>query len=483
MKFKIVFLLAIPIVAGISCTPKMAPKVTESVEIVKSEEKEDSVPGVRATPCKMFSDFQEPTEVMSEFTNYRNFLKVNDYSQAYEYWNKAFHKAPGANGKMKYHFDDGIKIFKYFFDKETDSIKKIMWIDSVDQVYNKRLACFEEVATVAGRRAFDYYYSFSNYKSADTIYELFKKSVDMKKEKSDYYVINPFSKILLERFEAKLTDTAEAKYFANILTDAVKYGSTNCKGNDCKAWNVIKDYAPYLLESFEQIQDFYKPEFYKEKYLEYYLKNGNSCDTVDLVYRKLLWGGCNLKDPEFANLINDRNTRCYVAPPESGPLTKAYEFYNEGKYQKAIYSFEDFIEKTDDKEKKAKYSLLIAKIYFGDMRNFPLSRKYALKAAGYKPGWGEPYILIGKLYASSGPLCGPGTGWDSQIVTWPAIDKFEYAKKVDPKVTAEANKLIFAYERYMPEIGEIHQRLKKEGQAFYVGCWINEATTIRGVKN
>jgi hypothetical protein len=116
------------------------------------------------------------------------------------------------------------------------------------------------------------------------------------------------------------------------------------------------------------------------------------------------------------------------------------------------------------------------------MRNFPLSRKYALKAAGYKSGWGDPYILIGKLYASSGPLCGPGTGWDSQFVTWPAIDKFEYAKKLDPKVLSEANKLINAYERYMPEIGEIHQRLKKEGQAFYVGCWINETTTIRAVK-
>jgi hypothetical protein len=482
MKLKIVYLLSLSILAGIACTPKIAPKVVENVETVPTVEKEDTLSGIRATPCKMFSDFPDAMDIMSQFTNYRNFLKVNDYSQAYEYWTKAFHKAPGANGKMKYHFDDGIKIFKYFYEKEPDSLKKIRWIDSVDYVYNKRLGCFDEEATVAGRKAFDYYYSFGNYKSPDTIYNLFKKSVDLKKEKSDYYVINPFSKILLERFEAKQTDTAEAKYYANILIDAIKYGSTNCQGKDCKAWDVIKDYAPYLLESFEQIQDFYKPEFYKEKYLAYYLKNGNDCDTVDLVYRKLVWGGCNMKDPEFSNLIKDRNTRCYVAPPESGPLTKAYEFYNEGKYQKAINSFEDFIEKTDDKEKKAKYSLLIAKIYYGDIRNFPLSRKYALKAAGYKSGWGDPYILIGKLYASSGPLCGPGTGWDSQIVTWPAIDKFEYAKKLDPKVSAEANKLINAYTRYMPEIGEIHQRLIKEGQAFYVGCWINETTTIRAVK-
>jgi tetratricopeptide (TPR) repeat protein len=336
---------------------------------------------------------------------------------------------------------------------------------------------------VAGRRAFDYYYNFNSVKSPDTIYNLFKKAIDINQEKTDYFVINPFSKILLDRFEAKQTDTAETKKYANILLNAIKYGSANCKAKECQSWEIIKNYAPVLLEYFEQIPDFYSPEFYKEKYLAYYLKNGSNCDTVDIVYRKLLLGGCNMKDPDFENIIKDRNTRCYVAPPEPGPLTKAYEFYNNGKYQKAVNSFEDFIEQTEDKELKAKYSILIAKIYYADMKDFPSSRKWALKAAGFKSGWGEPYILIGKLYASSGPLCGPGTGWDSQIVTWPAIDKFEYAKKVDPKVAPEANKLIRNYEQYMPDIEELHSRMIKEGQVFRVGCWINETTTIRAARN
>ena len=70
-------------------------------------------------------------------------------------------------------------------------------------------------------------------------------------------------------------------------------------------------------------------------------------------------------------------------------------------------------------------------------------------------------MLIGKLYASSGPLCGPGTGWDSQIVTWPAIDKWEYAKSIDPSVAADASKLIAQYKKYMPNKEDVFIRKVK----------------------
>ena len=133
----------------------------------------------------------------------------------------------------------------------------------------------------------------------------------------------------------------------------------------------------------------------------------------------------------------------------------------------------------DDQERLAKFNLRIAKIYYGHVRDFRKAREFAYKALEYRPDWGEPYIVIGKLYASSGPLCGPGRGWDSQIVTWPAIDKFRKAKRVDPSVAAEANKWIAYYQKYMPSVEDIFQRQLNEGDSFRVGCWIQESTTIR----
>ncbi|MEL7163779.1 MAG: hypothetical protein AAFN92_23675, partial [Bacteroidota bacterium] len=111
--------------------------------------------------------------------------------------------------------------------------------------------------------------------------------------------------------------------------------------------------------------------------------------------------------------------------------------------------------------------------------NFGQARKFARRAAEANPASGEPYMLIGPLYASSGPLCGPGTGFDSQIVTWPAIDKWQQAKRIQPDLAKEANKLIGRYTQYMPSKSDIFQRGIKEGDTFKVGCWIQENTRVR----
>ena len=153
-----------------------------------------------------------------------------------------------------------------------------------------------------------------------------------------------------------------------------------------------------------------------------------------------------------------------------------------GRFKEAIACYESYVSKTDDPEKKARYTLRIAKIYYVHLKSFSKARQYANEAMKYNPNSGEPLMLIGRLYASSGPLCGPGRGWDSQVVTWPAIDKWNQAKRVDPSVAAEANKLINRYEQYMPSIEDIFQRGLKEGSTFKVGCWIQESTTIRAAR-
>ncbi len=472
--FSIIFILIY------SCSPKVQEQVEDNnkvkadTQIVKK--------GPRPTPCTMFSDLVDGEDIKGEFVVYRNFLKTKEWDEAYEYWTHAVHKAPGSNGRVKYHFDDGIKIFKHYYDLEKDSLKRLRWIDSINWVYNKRLECFGDEAYLLGRKAFDFYYYFNKDISNDTIFNLFARAVDIKKEKADYFVINPFTKMLYDRFRKGEIDTLQAKHYANLIVDAIEYGSANCKVTECQAWDMIKDYAPKLLDNFEAIEDFYPCDYYKNKYLKIFEENKDSCDFINLVFRKLKWGKCDLNAPEYAEVVNLHNTKCYVAPPAPGPLRQAYNYYNEGKYKDAVKSFEEFINKTDDIEKKAKYLFLIAKIYYRDLKNFPLVRKYALKAANLKPNWGEPYLLIGKLYASSGPICGPGRGWDSQIVTWPAIDKFQYAKKIDPSVAREANKMIKAYQKFMPSMEDIFQRTLKVGDKFKVGCWINETTKIRAAK-
>ena len=460
-----------------ACTPKSTEPLTKPDAPEPQEEAQE-----RLTPCKTFDDLRNRDEIETAFVLYRDQMKMNKIKQAYPLWQKAMHRAPGSNGRIQTHYEDGLRIFKHFFDEAKDSLEKRQWLDSIDWVYAKRAECFGDEAYLAGRRAFDYYYYYKDFYPEDTIYRLFKTAIDGKGKKTDYFVVNPFVKLLNERYNDSLITEDEARHYAYELLNILEYGNANCKGNECEAWAIINDYAPNLLDNFEGIEDFYDCNYYTKKYYQLFLENKDNCDIINEAYRRMRWGKCDENLAELVEIRTVKDSACYVPPPAPGPLKSAFIAYNDGKYREAINRFNEFINSTDDPELKAKYLLLISKIYYGDIRNFPEARKYALRAADWKPNWGEPFILIGKLYASSGPICGPGRGWDSQIVTWAAIDKFEFAKKIDSSVSNEANKLIREYSKYMPSIEDIFLRTFREGESFLVPCWIQERTVIRAAK-
>ena len=458
---------------AISCTPKVQEVVPDPAPVV-----EVKVPETPDNPCGTLQDLSGAAKEETEnaYVLYRDNIKLQDWDEAFRLWKKAYYGAPAANGRIKYQFEDGIKIYKHFYDNETDPGLKREYMDSIMAIYDKRVECYGERYYVTGRKAFDYYYSFYSQIELDSIYEMFKVAVDGKKQRADYFVINPFTKILSDKIVAGDIDMDEGRYFAGLLLDAIAYG--NASGKNKEAWAIINEYAPPRLENLEGIKGFYDCQYYKDKYYALYQADPENCEIINRAYSRMLWGDCDKEDAIVLEIFEIKEEKCYTPPPPPGTLRQAYNAYTEGKYNESIDLFEEFIEKTEDEEKKFKYNLLIAKIYYADIRNFVKSRQYAMKASEHKPESGEPYLLIGKLYASSGPICGPGTGWDSQIVTWPAIDMFEVAAK-DPLVADEAKKWIRTYWQYMPKREDIFQRTIKAGSSFKVGCWINRTTTVR----
>ena len=455
----------------------------KTAEVIKEAPVKEETPVVveeALTPCTTLSQLSPSDKDQAEtaFVLYRDFVKAGDLAQAFPLWKKAYYLAPGANGRIQYHYDDGIKIYTDLFKKETDKNLKQAYVDTVMMIYDKRAECFGEEATIKGRKAFDYYYNFYEYSDPDQTFNLFREAVEAKGKLSDYFVINPFSKLLHDYVVEEKISKEEGAKLAVTIGNAIDHGLATC-GNKCEAWNIIADYAPNRLESLEGVDDFYDCDYYSNKYYEQFKANPTDCEVIELAYRRMLRGKCEVNDPRLVEVKKAKDDNCFTPPPPPGLLRQAFDAYSSGDYKGAIVLFEKFIAKTDDVDKKAKYTMVIAKIYYGDIKNFAASRKYARDAAKLKANWGEPYILIGKLYASSGPLCGPGRGWDSQIVTWPAIDKFQYAKKIDASVAGEANKWINTYSQYMPDREDIFQRGIKEGSSFTVGCWINENTVVR----
>ena len=115
-------------------------------------------------------------------------------------------------------------------------------------------------------------------------------------------------------------------------------------------------------------------------------------------------------------------------------------------------------------------------------KNYEQGRTYARRAYELDKSNGEPFIIIGQLYAASAKDCGTGDFY-SKTAFWAAVDQFEKAKLIDPSLKDKANELINAYVHYFPTIESIFFNGFEEGQDFTIeGCWINETTKVRAAK-
>jgi tetratricopeptide (TPR) repeat protein len=453
-----------------ACTPKTTDKVTETEPAIP-----DLVPDENISPCPNFEDAPDPQTALEDFVVYRNLMNMGDWNEAFSYWRRVYEVAPAADGQRNTVLADGITFYEVFAQNESDSVRREAHIDKIFELYDRIDECYPEGGYVNGRKAFDLYYRYPERSTLKGTYDLFKKSVDEDQLDAQDFVINPFTALLVDLYRLEEIPQDEAQKYAALILDIVANGVANCEGEACDRWLIVEQYAPSRLEFFETEEGFFSCDYYIEKYYQDFKANPNDCDVIRTVYSRMRFGACAQDGPEFAEVIAAAKDLCI----EEDVVKGAYEALRNANYTEAINLFNAAANKETDIAKKAKYTLMIAKIYFSHLKNYTAARQYARQAAEIRPNWGDPYMLIGRLYASSGPLCGPGRGWASQIVTWPAIDMWYKAKSVDPSVASEANQLIATYTKYMPSIEQIFQRSLKEGDTFYVGCWIQESTKIR----
>ena len=150
---------------------------------------------------------------------------------------------------------------------------------------------------------------------------------------------------------------------------------------------------------------------------------------------------------EDTKLFADASENLYQLEPSSqAAYNLARLFYKKADIEKSIVYYREAIDNAtvDEDEDKAKYNYELGLIQFSKYDNKQLARTYALSAIESMPEWGEPYILIGNLYASSSSVCGEND-FEKTTIFWAAVDKFQKAKALDPEVNGEAAELISKY--------------------------------------
>ena len=167
-----------------------------------------------------------------------------------------------------------------------------------------------------------------------------------------------------------------------------------------------------------------------------------------------------------------------LEPSPEASYSLGVKFFKDRKWSDAA-TFFDQATKTDNNDRKYRAYRNLGMCY-QNMGSLSRARDIFRRAAQVDPTNGEPYILIGLLYAESAKQFSGEI--ESRAVYWAAVDKFVKAKNMDPSVAGRANSLISTYSQYFPPIDKIFFNDYSEGQTFQVGGWIGETTTIRAKK-
>ena len=465
----------------LGCTPKAAAPASPP-RTTNNKPAKPATPDANLSPCPKFSDAPNPDAATDNYVIYRQLLKAQDMAGALKVWRKVYATTPAADGKRPTVYTDGVALYNDLATK--NPARKAAYGDTIRMLYEQARECYPGDGYMAAIQGFDGYYTYPESATDDEVYALFKESLEIDgADKLQYFVINPMSSLVVKQHREGKIDAAEAKMVTTALNQRLAKGLADCKNpTECAPWKTIENYAPDALIYFETIRGFYDCQYYVDRYYPDFKAAPTDCDAITTAYGRMRFGECGTDRAEFAEVRAAYEANCVEATPSDGGgtgLRAAYEALKNGDSDAAIEGFEQAAQNTDDAKRRAKYLLLVAKVYYRDKRNFSQARAYARRAAEADPTDGEPYMLIGTLYASSGPLCGPGTGFDSQVVTWPAIDMWQRAKRIDSSVAAKANQLIGRYTQYMPSKSDIFQRNLKEGASYTVGCWINETTRVR----
>lgn len=415
------------------------------------------------------------------------------YRESYKQWKQSKYKSPAVDHAIKYWhyvfrncpkasqniYIDGVKMLTYYINKESDDLEKDKLIDSLMLVYDKRIQYFpnnyktgkSQVGNILGRKGVDLYQLKPGaYLEA---YEILKQSLELDKAKARGPVYVYYFRCVTKMAIKGDTDTAAVvdayDIISDYITENIKYYTEKNNTKNIEAFKNIQGNIENTFEPFAQCPDLVR--IYQQKY------DANPTD-VELLKKitNLLDKKKCIDDPLFF----EATVSLYELEPSPESAYLIGKLYlKQERHKEAIPYMEDAT-KMEDQEKVDDAYIFLAQAYRA-LDNFPKARQMAREAAATNPGWGEPYLFIGDLYALSAKECGDND-LTKKVAYWAAVDQYEKAKRVDPELTAVANKRITTYKAYYPGTEVMFFYNITEGDKYTVECWINEVTTARAAK-
>lgn len=448
---------------------------------------------------------EDSLRCLEKISEFRIHYEQKNYLDAYAAWQ---HVVNGCKPEWQWQgvWAHAQVMFDNLIRNEKDSLRKEQYIDTLLWVFDVRHLNMPSKYTAGadlGAKAFNTMrYRSKNYRDA---MDWFVQSVDLEKEKTQPYIWETYFKtaaaivkqakdtsILINAYEQatefiELGIIASYKKYESVLPHFANLDSAFAKEqiNKIEYDKRFKRLSTDTAAELKRIAMYEKTLVNIEKIFMPYAP----CHVLEAVYAKKLEDNRDNLQVLKKMVLTMSRANCItsqvfidalgiVHKAEPSAQT-AYLMGNlslkNNEVDNAIVYYEEAINLYETNEQKVDPYYMLGLSYLLKM-DYSKSREAARNAIRINPRCGKAYMLIGDLYAQSGGRC---TGGDliPHANNWAAADQYNRAANASPELAEEAaskrSKLIF------PSGEEIFKRGLTKGNSYFVGCWIQESTTIR----
>lgn len=422
---------------------------------------------------------------------YTEFYKQKNYVDAYEPWSYLFNNAPKRTKNIYIH---GPKIIKGLIKTVSDDARKAVLVDSLVMVYDQRNTFYPgSEAKVIGYKGADIYkYKKETVEGLQQSYDVLLTAFNMAGNESTASVLNYYFMSTTKLVQAKVLKVEDLIALFSDLSGVIAYKEAkltqdiyNASSRDdlsSKEKKVLKKNKKELetLASVKSnLEKTLAPHATCEKLVELYTSNFET-NKEDIAWMKRAAKLLNKKECTDADIFFTISETLYnIDPSPSAAANMGIRSLKRQDYTKAVEFYSYALENEEDELNKSQYAYRLAQTYSAMNKN-KSAKSFALKAATYRSGWGEPYILIGDLYAKTSRQCGElKTEFLKRVGYWAAIDKYEYAKTLDASVAKKANERIAKYSEQMPSKTDIFTEGLLDVPTYKIDCWYSETVKVR----
>ncbi|MGL5938619.1 MAG: tetratricopeptide repeat protein [Phocaeicola sp.] len=417
---------------------------------------------------------EDSIKCLRNISIYTEYVKTNNFSDAYSPWKSVFEEAPVAQAGT---YTNGARILRWLIANEKDATKKNAYFEELMKVYDQRLANLSTLnsyvkrpvskGSIVGMKAHDYY--ANGCPDINVAYTLFNEAISSEKEKSDYYVLQEFMDLSARKLKSNeshkeqfIEDYLNASGYADLA-----YKAATKEGDKTNLKAAKENIDAYFINSgaatCDNLQSIYGPKVDQNK---------SNMDYLKQVISVMQLLGCTEQEAYFAA----SEAAHAIEPSAATAVGCGYMYYKKGDFDKCFQYFDQAIELEQDPTAKSDYLYKTAAILFSQ-KQLSKAKQYANRSISLNANNGNAYILIASMYASN-----PNWSDESALnkcTYFAVIDKLQKAKSVDPKVADKANELIRTYSKHTPKDADLFFLGLKKGDSVTIGGWIGETTTIR----